>query len=185
MNCYASVAGQTYPCRHFLVADGNSDAGIAGRPVEHLILARPHSDNGNTPRAIGSLSAMNQGYDAIAYLDADNWYYPNHIEAMVNLHRSTRAAVCTASRSIHRLDGSFMYADTQECDGRSLVDTSCLFITRTAFRLLPIWAMMPRELAPICDRILWGAVKSRRYPCALRPADSRLPHTIPMPLPIL
>ncbi len=167
--CHASVAGQTYPCMHFLVADGNPDPRVARWPVEHLVLSKPHGDNGNTPRAIGSLSAMNQGYDAIAYLDADNWYFPNHVEAMVALHRQTGAAVCTASRTIHRLDGSLMYANAWECDGIELVDTSCLFITRAAFRVLPIWAMMPRELGPIDDRIFWNAIRTRRYSCAHHP----------------
>ncbi len=164
--CHSSVADQTYPCTHFLVADGNPHACAAGWAVEHLILPRSHCDNGNTPRSIGSLSAMNQGYDAISFLDADNWYYPNHVEAMVALYRLTNAAVCTTSRTIHRLDGSLMYADTKECDGRSFVDTSCLFIMRAAYGLLPIWAMMPRQLAPICDRMFWRAIKSRRYACA-------------------
>jgi hypothetical protein len=123
---------------------------------------------GNTPRAIGSLSAMNQGFDAIAYLDADNWYYPNHVEAMIKLHQQTGAAVCTASRTIHRLDESLMFVD-RECDGCNHVDTSCYFLTREAFRVLPIWAMMPTQLGPLGDRVMWNLIRSLGLRCAHHP----------------
>ena len=130
-----------------------------------------HHDNGNTPRALGSISARNLGYDAIAFLDADNFYYPNHIESMVNLHNQTGASVCTASRSIHRLDGSLMYVDQTDSDGRTHVDTSCMFFTRAAFDLLPIWAMMSSQLSPICDRVMWDSIMVRHIStaCNLRP----------------
>jgi hypothetical protein len=165
-HCHHSVQTQKYPCTHFLVADGHPAAAVAGWPAEHIILSRAHGDNGNTPRAVGSLSARNLGYDAVAYLDADNWYYPEHIESMVGLHRKTGAPVCTASRTIHRMDGSLMYADVNECDGRRFVDTSCMFFTRAAFPLLPIWAMMPPQLGPICDRVIWLSIMARKFPTA-------------------
>ena len=144
-NCHDSVRKQTHPCEHFMVADGFPQTEISNWAVQHIVLAKSHADAGNTPRAIGSLSAMNQDFDAIAYLDADNWYYPNHLEAMIKLHQQTGEAVCTASRTIHRLDGSLIGADG-EYDKYNLVDTSCFFFTRPAFRLLPAWAMMPRQL---------------------------------------
>ncbi|MEM9692341.1 MAG: glycosyltransferase, partial [Myxococcota bacterium] len=135
--CVASVAAQTVPVTHFVVADGHPQPDLVDRfRVEHLVLPDAHGDNGNTPRAIGSLSAVNRGFDAIAYLDADNWYRPEHIERMVALQRRTGASVCTSGRTIHRLDGSFMLVD-RESDGLRHVDTSCLFLTRDAFRLVP------------------------------------------------
>jgi hypothetical protein len=167
--CHESVKRQTYPCVHFMVADGFPSPEVARWPVEHIALSKAHRDNGDTPRGIGSLSAMNLGYDAIAYLDADNWFFENHIESMVSLYRRTGAAVCTASRTIHRLDGSLMYADRYECDGKKHVDTSCFFLTREAFSLLPIWAMMPGELGPVCDIVFWRAILERRLPCAHNP----------------
>ncbi len=169
--CYESVQRQGHSCTHFLVADGSPRSDVVSWPAEHIILPRSHKDNGNTPRAIGSLSAMNQGYDAIAYLDADNWFYPDHIESMVDLHRRTGVAVCTASRTMHRLDGSLLYADVFDCDGQKHVDTSCHFLTRPAFQVLPIWAMMPRQLGPICDVVIWQSILSRHLTHAhnLRP----------------
>ena len=126
-HCHESVRRQTHPCAHFMVADGFPSQDVAGWVVQHISLSQPHHDVGNTPRGIGALSAMNQGFDAIAFLDADNWYYPQHIEEMLCLHRKTGAAICTAARTIHRLDGSLMFPD-RESDGDSHVDTSCFFV---------------------------------------------------------
>ena len=165
-DCLDSVLTQTHPCTHFVVADGHPQDLSARRSVEHIILSRAHGDAGNLARAVGSLSAMTQGFDAVAYLDADNWYYPNHVEAMVALHRATGAAVCTTTRTINRLDGSLMYTDVLESNGRDHVDTSCLFVTRAAFRVLPVWAMMPPQLGPLCDRVMWAAIRGHRFTTA-------------------
>jgi hypothetical protein len=112
---------------------------------------------------------MNQGFDAVAYLDADNWYYPNHIETMVQLQQQTGADVCTATRSLHRPDGSLMFIDEHESDGKKFVDTSCYFLNRSAFRVLPVWAMMPQQLALICDTVFWQAIQARQFRLAHHP----------------
>ncbi len=163
--CHDSVLEQTHPCTHFLVSDGSPHVEVADWQGEHIQLGRPHGDNGNTPRAVGSLSAMNRDFDAVAYLDADNWYWPQHIAAMVALYRQTGVAICTASRTIHRGDGSVMYVD-YECNGESHVDTSCLFFLRPAFRIMPYWATMPRQFGPICDRAMWQIILAHKLSSA-------------------
>jgi hypothetical protein len=155
--CHESVLAQSYPCVHFLVADGHPADFVAAWQAVHISLPSSHHDNGNTPRAIGSFSAINQGFDAIAYLDADNWLRPDHIASLVARHGETGAAVCTSGRTFHRLDGSRMPVK-ETGDGITFVDTSCLFLTKEAFRLIPVWAFMPHALSPICDRVFWQAV---------------------------
>ncbi len=165
--CHESVLGQTHACTHFLVSDGSPQcAEIQGWSARHVSLGAPHRDGGNTPRGVGSMLAMSEEFDAIAYLDADNWYEPSHIEAMVKLQRETGAEICTAARSLHRTDGSLMYVDLLESDGKHHVDTSCLFLTRSAFGLLPLWSMMPRELGPRCDQVFWLAIQAQKFRCA-------------------
>jgi Glycosyl transferase family 2 len=159
--CFQSVVTQTHQCTHFMIADGFPSNEVASWPVEHLILSRPHHDLGNTARGIGAMSAMNQGYDAVAFLDADNWYFPDHVGSMIDLHLQTGADVCTASRTIHRTDGSLMYADIHESDGVAHVDTNCFFFLRPAFHLLPLWVMMPTELGPVGDRVIWQSIVAR------------------------
>src|SRR3990172_6396080 len=78
--CHESVRAQTHPATHILVADGTPESYVDGWEAQHIVLMKNHGDFGDTPRAVGSVSAIGQGFDAIAYLDADNWYAPEHIE---------------------------------------------------------------------------------------------------------
>ena len=162
LQCHESVVSQTHPCTHYLVADGYPKEAVDRLDAMHIRLPKAHSDNGNTPRAIGSLSAINQGFDAIAYLDADNWYRSDHVESLVDLHRQTGATVCVSGRSIHRMDGSILIASDPD-NSNEFFDTSCLLLTRKAFNLAPFWALMPHVLSGICDRIFWQAILKQGY----------------------
>lgn len=157
--CHRSVAEQTVRCDHFLVADGFPNRITKSWKAMCFDLPNAHADNGNTPRVLGAISAFNLGYDAVAFLDADNWYRPDHIERMVGLHERTGSDVCTASRSMHRWDGSFMFDDDKN-DGRTHVDTSGFFCTRSCRATIARWSLLPRELGPICDTVYFGSVQS-------------------------
>ena len=159
--CLESVAAQAHECTHILVADGFPREAVAGRIAEHFILPQPHADNGCVARCVGALSAASRGFDAVAFLDADNWYRPDHIASLVDLQRSTGAAVCTSGRSLHRTDGSLLMASCIETDGKAFADTSTMLFHGAAFHLLSLWAEMPREVGAICDRIMWRAVIAR------------------------
>lgn len=159
--CHQSVRGQTMACDHFLVADGFPKPIVDRWQARHMILPQPHADIGNMPRILGSLSAFNLGYDAVAFLDADNWYHPDHIERLVQLHTATGAVVCTSSRSMHRPDGSYMFDDDKN-DGKRHVDSNCFFLTRPAIKILTRWAAMPRQLSPITDTVYWETIKRAR-----------------------
>ncbi len=159
--CHESVRSQTVPCDHFLVADGHPQPDVATWPAQHFILPRAHGDFGNTARGLGALAARNEGYDAVAFLDADNWYAPGHIASMIEVHQITGAPVCTSGRTLHRPDGSFLAIDRHDSDGKTHVDTSCFFLTREAFGLLPIWALMPPNLHQGSDRVFWQAIVAR------------------------
>ena len=170
--CLDSVSAQTCPVTHILVADGFPKDWVSPLASHHVVLpGRGHGDNGNLARAVGAAIAVSEGYDAIALLDADNWFQPDHVASLVTLHEQTGAAICASARSLHRLDGSLLAAHDPESDGISFVDTSCLLYLRQAFGLLPLWGQMPRQFGPICDRIMWAAVQSRK----LKTAYSGLP----------
>lgn len=151
--CHSSVAAQTHGCRHFMVADGHPNPALDAWDIEHLKLPHAHGDNGNTPRTIGGLSALNQGYDAFAYLDADNWYHPDHIQSLVALVQRTGASVVFSDRFIVSPDGR-MLVNAPEDSQDDFADTSCILHTRQAARLIPVWAMMDQAISPLCDRLL-------------------------------
>lgn len=134
-----SITAQTYPCDHIMVGD----AATVVPPLPAMVVNLPTcvADFGDTPRAVGSFYAVGLGYDAIAYLDADNWFDPEHIASLVTLYLQTNAAVVTSRRAFVRIDGSYM-AECTASDGDSFSDTNCLFITRAGSECCrdgPLW----------------------------------------------
>ncbi len=105
IRCHASVRAQDHPCTHILVADGEPQDVVATFAAQHIVLPVRHADYGDTPRAVGGLSAVGQGFDAIAYLDADNWYTRGHVASLIALHERTGAPICVSRRILYHLDG--------------------------------------------------------------------------------
>ena len=170
--CVRSVADQELAphdeIERVLVADGGDTlrgveaARIARRraPMPKMIsLPVAHADYGNGARAVGALDAVARGFDAVAFLDADNWYAGDHVASLIAAHRLSGASVLSSGRAICRVDGSVLFPHDQESDGVHHVDTNCLMLTRQAFPLLPIWAFIPPELAVVGDRVFWAIVQ--------------------------
>ena len=160
--CHRSVRAQTVPCDHILVSDGEPRPEIDGWQATHLRVPSPSRNYGDTPRRIAGEVAIESRYDAVVYLDADNWFRPRHVEALVACHRAHRTAICHSARTMHRIDGSVMPL-LQRSDNTDHVDTNCLFVAAEAFDLLPLWGTWPREISYIADRIIWHAAKVRGY----------------------
>ena len=154
--CKASVAQQTVACDHFFI--GDSPRSKVPAPATVIDLPVSVNDFGNTPRAVGSMYAAGLGYEAIAFLDADNMYEPQHIETLVRLHQKSGAAVVTSRRKFIRLDGSYM-AECLTSDGQNFCDTNCLFFTRPAFHMLAQWSFMGKMFSHIGDRVLWQLIR--------------------------
>ena len=174
MQCHDSVLRQTVPCHHVLVADGHPRALFDASPrTMHVALREANDDNGNTPRTIGGMLARQRGFDAIVYLDADNWFDPNHIELMLAGHRSSGHPLVACKRTFRDLDGEALPITEHEEEAHRHVDTSCWMIARPAFGLLTSW-LMPKPLSPVCDRIFFHAVLHARL--AITAAACRTVH---------
>ncbi len=156
--CHQSVLDQRVGARHFMVADGFARAEIDDWDTRHLKLPRAHADNGNTPRGMGSLLAKSQGFDFIAWLDADNWYHADHLASLLALHRQTASAICSSFRTFHTQAGDRLGVSEADEDAARHVDTSCYLIHESSFDLIGVWLDMPRILAPICDRVFLDAI---------------------------
>ena len=162
--CYESVLDQKLDTKHYFIADGHPNNELDKWNIEHVILPAANSDNGNTPRGLGGALAISNGCDFIAYLDSDNWFYPNHLKSLTDLHNNTGASVCTSFRTIYDLDGNELIG-VHDQDEKNLkhVDTSCYLLHRDAFSLNEIWLKMPKILSPICDRIFFAGVNRKKY----------------------
>ena len=121
--------------------------------ADHVQLPCAHGDIGSTPRLIGCYHAIGLGYDAVAFLDADNWYREDHIESLVRLHKETGAAFVTSSRTLCRLDGTEM-GSCPLIDPLKFIDTNCMMVTRVGFPILAQWVLMPPYGHLIGDRVM-------------------------------
>ncbi|MFT3725119.1 MAG: glycosyltransferase [Hyphomonadaceae bacterium] len=159
--CLDSVKAQTIPCRHVLHADGFPIPYIGEYDADHIVSSRPHRDNGNFGRGAGAQHAFQQDFEYVAFLDADNWFAPNHCETMVAALERTGAHVAASGRAICTLDGKVMLPFDPTSDGVSFADTSTLMVRRTLMPLMLLWTAMPRQLGPACDQIFWLAMQTR------------------------
>ena len=158
--CIQSVRDQTHEATHFVVADGHPQDWVDQAGVRHVKLDCSHGDYGNTPRTIGAVLAVSEGFDAIAFLDGDNWYAPNHVERCVQIaEQNPDADFVSAMRFWAREDGSIMAVRTDEDLDGSHVDTNCYFLLQGAFHTIPRWALMPKPMAMWCDRFYLGSMR--------------------------
>jgi hypothetical protein len=162
--CHSSVMHQSYPCTHILVADGHPRPQFREEPkTMHVILPQTIPDMGNTPRAIGGILADAYGFDAVAYLDADNWYDSAHIESLIEAHEANdQVSLVTCKRRFFDLEGHELHITEVDEDANQHVDTSCWIIFRPAFSLLRAW-IMPKVLAPVSDRIFLQKTAHERF----------------------
>jgi hypothetical protein len=158
--CIDSVKAQTLPVRHYLVHDGMLSASEVD-VYRHISLGQQHWNYGNTPRAIGAMLAIAEDADAIAFLDADNTYDPDHIETCWNLVKyNSHLAWVAAKRRIALPDGTIL----QDAEASSHVDTSCFFFLPGSYFTIPQWALQPRPLTPICDRFFYALIRRLNLP---------------------
>jgi glycosyltransferase involved in cell wall biosynthesis len=161
--CIASVRNQSVPTDHFLIADGFPQDWIDAAGVRHFKLDRSHGVGGTTPRRIGGLLAVAEGYDGIGLLDADNWLEPGHVkECLAAASTVPNCDYVMAQRTFRRPDESAMPIRA----GREDVDTNLFFMLRGAFCVVPHWAMMPRPLSPLCDIFFHGMLRHRGFALA-------------------
>jgi len=162
--CHQSCMDQegSWLLRHVMVADGHPRKELEKWDIDHITLPQSHGDNGNTPRCIGAISAINQGYWPILFLDADNFFKPWHLNAVAALKKNNPSAdVLAMGRECILPDGTLIPGVPEEDLNHQHIDTSCYVFYPSAFRVLSLWGMMPTYLGPICDRIIREAINNQ------------------------
>jgi len=159
--CHQSVLCQTVRAQHFLVGDGATiDSGLHPN-AELITLGTNNSNNGNTPRSVGALVAASKGFSPIFFLDVDNWYRADHVAIALDLHQRQPAVDVVISRRIVILDDGFQLGMVPEDQRGEFADTSCYCFYPSSYWIFSCWALMPRLLSPICDRVIFRSLQAR------------------------
>ena len=160
--CYDSVKAQTHPdVVHVMISDGFPNSEVDNWDVVHVKIP-PCGDYGDTPRAIGALIASNLGADGITLLDADNYFYSDHIETLLGHQRTSGAQVVTGTRMLVRMDGTQMGVD-KESDGNAFNDTNCYLVMRPAFAAFSSWGYKDPRAGITGDRVFWETIKAAGF----------------------
>jgi hypothetical protein len=161
--CVASVQLQTVRADHVLIADGHPQPWLDSAHLRHIKLDRAHADYGNVARGLAALMAVSENYEAIAFLDADNWYADDHLETCLTAAEAQPAApYVIARRFFVRLDESVMpLASGEDVPLGDHVDTNCYLFLPPAFALLHYWVTIPQEFSAVGDRLFRLLLKSR------------------------
>jgi hypothetical protein len=160
--CHESVAVQAGDVTHFMVADGFADPELdRWNDIVHIKIPH-HADYGDTPRGVGAACASALGFDAICFLDADNWYEPEHIALMKMVVDRTGVQVVTTARKIITIDGRTL-GTCSESNGIDFNDTNCYFLTRAAFPSCAAWLFKDRNESIVGDRRFWKSVQAGGY----------------------
>lgn len=165
--CIRSVQAQTVATDHLMIADGHPQAWIDGAGVRHLKLDRPHGDYGNTPRGVGAVLAMAEGYDGFCFCDADNWLETIHVEACLAAARGLGddCDYVIARRFLRRPDETILPLTDEPIENH--VDTNCFFFLPGSYHLLHLFSNMPNEMSSVGDRIFYSGLKARQLRTAV------------------
>ena len=159
--CHASVVAQAFHAHHIMVGDGVSTSESLFPGAEFITLGANNSDNGNTPRAIGAIAAASRGFFPIFFLDADNWFRNDHIEVALACFESQPGIDVVISRRTVILDDGYVLGEVPEDCSMNFADTSCYCFFPTTYNLLQCWALMPKDLSPICDRVMFRTLEAK------------------------
>lgn len=160
---HESVLNQSFPVDHFVVADGHPSSQVSTWDVNHIVLPKEHQDAGNFARGLGALEALRLGYDAVAFLDADNWYNSDHIQTCVETANKYNADIVKSWRSLHFRDGRQLAAVDRESRSPNFADTNTLFITKTASLIFAQWCLIPQRFGSCGDRVIWEVARNSGY----------------------
>lgn len=168
VECVESVRNQTYPCRHYVFADGKETIFEERANLLHLenlcVLPVKTGGNGMMNGGIMAASAYLVQEEMIAWLDDDNWYEPDHIEELVKAKGDKPYA--HSLRKLLNPDGTFYDYDDFESLGQysGFIDLNCYLMDRSvAVQVAPMWYHTTGELM-IGDRYMYQCLSQNKIP---------------------
>lgn len=123
--CVRSIDNQTYPCKHYLVADGVVDYIEFGSMVSEYASddryvaywpTKIKKDPINAGRIYAACPAL-INEDITMMLNEDDMYAPDHIESLVNMIESQNLDWAYSHRAIYSKEGKYLFDDNCEALG--------------------------------------------------------------------
>lgn len=162
--CIATLQAQEHPVfLHVIVCDGDGfpcDKHSLPGNVHVIELPGGCEDTGASPRAIGSIYAIAQHCQGLAYLDIDNTVTTSHIANAVKAAQQGASVVIAERWICDYATGEPLFQDTQE-NGVMFVDTNTLFLFGPAMIPGTRWWQVPRQPGSRTagvDRIVWKRI---------------------------
>lgn len=167
-----SVQNQTYDnIEHLIVIDGQEREASARAILSEINLSKHKTHIICLPYATGKdgfichriygMAPFLINGDYLCYLDEDNWYDPNHVDALVKLVSGNQLDWAYSLRKVVDRDGNFVCLDDCESlgkwehlDGFHLVDTNCYFLRKDiAVAVADTWYAKFRQLRQISQNM--------------------------------
>ena len=155
--CLNSIKKQNSIChiKHLLIFDGISRVDLP----EDFETAYPntvfrrctynHDDYGDYIRRIGTRIAICKNYDALSYLDIDNYLSQSHVERVVEKFYKENKNIIISKRRIFSENGPI-----ENEDKSNFFDTNTITFFGEAMKIGLLWGKYPKELSLIGDRII-------------------------------
>ena len=108
-----------------------------------------HNDYGDYIRRLGTKLAIKQNSTAVTYLDADNYWSPNHWATVNQTRASSQKNIIISGRRLIHENGKATEDFTKD-----FFDTNTITLFGDAKKIGLLWGRYPREMSLVGDRII-------------------------------
>lgn len=144
-----------FPWQHLVVWDGitnlecNDQTHAANETACFLKVRYNHNDYGDYIRRLGTKLAIKQNSTAVTYLDADNYWSPNHWATVNQTRASSQKNIIISGRRLIHENGK----ETEDFT-KGFFDTNTITLFGDAKKIGLLWGRYPRQMSLIGDRII-------------------------------
>lgn len=140
---------------HLVVWDGitnldfDEQLAAANETAYFLKVRYNHNDYGDYIRRFGTKLAIKRNLTAVTYLDADNYWTPNHWATVSQTRASSQKNIIISGRKLLHENG-----EESEDFTKDFFDTNTITLFGEAMKIGLLWGLYPREMSLIGDRII-------------------------------
>ena len=141
--------------QHLVIWDGISNLECIDQPYDtnqtnsRLKVRYNHDDYGDYIRRLGTRLAIKQNSTAVTYLDADNYWSPDHWVTVNRTRANSQKKIIISGRRLIHENGK----ETEDFT-KDFFDTNTITLFGEAKKIGLLWGRYPREMSLVGDRII-------------------------------